>query len=187
MPDITLLLHDAERGVAGAADALMGAVYAELCAMASVRLGHERCNATLEPTALVHEAWLRLGGDRPVPWKNRAHFFSAAAEAMRRILIDRARRRHRLKHGANVRPVTLDEAVLGLPAAVTSDQVLMVDEALARFSRVSADRAELVKLRFFAGLSLVDAAQALGISESTARRWWTFARAWLAREIAREV
>ena len=162
----------------------MHAVYVELRAIASAKMAGERANVTLQPTALVHEAWLRLGGDAQPAWQNRAHFFAAAAEAMRRILIDRARRRHRVRHGGGQRPIDLD----GVPqlAAENPDndgRLLAVDEALERFAALEPQRAQLVKLRFFVGLTLDEASQVLGISESTAKRWWAFARAWLYREL----
>jgi RNA polymerase sigma factor (TIGR02999 family) len=180
--DITLMLDAMQRGDAGAADRLMQAVYDELRALAAAKLAGEAENYTLQSAALVHEAWLRLGGDHQTPWRNRAHFFSAAAEAMRRILIDRARRRHRVRHGGGQRPLNLDE-VAEPAAAADAEHVLAVNEALERFATEDAERAELVKLRYFAGLTLEETAQVLGISESTAKRRWTFARAWLFREI----
>lgn len=182
---ITLMLEAARRGDEGAADRLMETVYAELRQLAAVRLSGERNNVTLQPTALVHEAWLRLGGDQQPTWRSRAHFFGAAAEAMRRILIDRARRRHRARHGGGERPLPLED--MDAPAEdADAVHLLAVDEALARFTACAPERAELVKLRFFAGLTLVEAAQVLGVSESTARRWWQFARAWMSREIQRD-
>ena len=182
MHDITLMLQAAQRGETGAADQLMQAVYNELRALAAAKLAGEGENRTLQPTALVHEAWLRLGGDQQTPWRNRAHFFSAAAEAMRRILIDRARHRRRVRRGGGQRPLNLD-AVEEPATAADAEHVLAVDEALERFAAEDAERAELVKLRYFIGLTLAETAQVLGISESTAKRWWTFARAWLYREI----
>ena len=180
--DITLMLEAMQRGDTGAADQLMQTVYQELRAVAAVKLAVDGGNHTLQPTALVHEAWLRLGGDQQTPWRNRAHFFSAAAEAMRRILIDRARHRRRVRRGGGQRPLNLED--VDEPAtAADAEHVLAVDEALERFAVEDAERAELVKLRYFAGLTLAETAQVLGISESTAKRWWTFARAWLYREI----
>lgn len=182
--ELTLLLEAARRGDDRAADRLMEAVYGELRALAAAKMAGEHANVTLQPTALVHEAWLRLGGDAQPAWQNRAHFFAAAAEAMRRILIDRARRRHRVRHGGGVRPIDLDAAPEIAAAPVDSDgRLLAVDEALARFAAVEPERAELVKLRYFVGLTLEEAAQVLDISESTAKRWWAFARAWLYHEI----
>lgn len=134
--------------------------------------------------ALEHEAWLRLGRDQQAAWQNRAHFFAVAAEAMRRILIDRARKRGRQRRGGGQRPLDLD--AIGEPAGEReAEHLLVVDEALALLATEDAPRAELVKLRFFVGLTLVEAAEVLGISESTAKRWWEFSRAWLVREVRR--
>jgi RNA polymerase sigma factor (TIGR02999 family) len=182
--DITLMLQAAQRDEPGAADQLMEAVYAELRELAATRLAGERNNVTLQPTALVHEAWLRLGGDQQTPWRNRAHFFSAAAEAMRRILIDRARNRGRMRRGGGLRPLSLDD-VDEPAAAAEAEHVLAVNDALVRLAATDPARAEFVKLRYFTGLTLEETAQILGISESTAKRRWTFARAWLVREIRR--
>ncbi len=182
MHDITLLLQAAQEGEAGAADQLMEAVYGELRRLAAAKLAGERNNVTLQTTVLVHEAWLRLGGDQQSPWQNRAHFFGAAAEAMRRILIERARRRRRIRHGGGVRPLSLDQLEVAAETA-SAERLLAINEALDRFARHDARRAELVKLRYFAGLTLVEAARVLGISESTAKRWWVFSRAWLFQEI----
>ena len=183
MHEITLMLLAAQDGEAGAADRLMEAVYGELRRLAAAKLSDERNNVTLQATALVHEAWLRLGGDQQAPWQNRAHFFGAAAESMRRILIDRARRRQRIRHGEGARPLSLDQMEVAAETA-SAERLLAVSEALERFARHDARRAELVKLRYFAGLTLTEAADVLGISESTAKRWWVFSRAWLFREIA---
>ncbi len=182
MHEITLMLRAAQEGEAGAADRLMEAVYGELRRLAASKLADERHNVTLQATALVHEAWLRLGGDHQTPWQNRAHFFGAAAESMRRILIDRARRRQRIRHGGGARPLNLDQLEVAAETA-SAERLLAVDEALEHFARHDARRAELVKLRYFAGLTLAEAACVLGISESTAKRWWVFSRAWLFREI----
>jgi len=182
MPEITLMLQAMQRNEAGAAEELMRAVYDELRRLAAAKMAGERAEQTLQPTALVHEAWLRLGGDHQAPWNGRAHFFSAAAEAMRRILIDRARRRRRIRHGSGQRPLNLDDVEEPV-AAADAEHLLAVDEALERLGAEDADRARLVKLRYFAGLTLEEAAQVLGISESTAKRWWTFSRAWLFREL----
>jgi RNA polymerase sigma factor (TIGR02999 family) len=182
MSDITLMLQAAQRGDAGADDQLMQAVYGELRALAAARLASEPNNVTLQPTELVHEAWLRMGGERQTPWQNRAHFFSAAAEAMRRILIDRARRRCRVRRGNGMRPLNLDD--VAEPAAEPdAEHLLAINDALERLSAEDAAQAELVKLRFFVGLTLAEVASVLGISESTAKRRWEFSRAWLYREI----
>ena len=180
--DITLMLDALQRGESGAADRLMRAVYGELRKIAAARLAAEPPAPTLQPTELVHEAWLRLGGDHQAPWHNRAHFFSAAAEAMRRILIDRARRRRRVRRGSGQRPLSLED-VGETVAESDADHLLAVNDVLERFATEDAPRAELVKLRYFVGLSLAEAAEVLGISETTAKRWWAFSRAWLFREL----
>jgi RNA polymerase sigma factor (TIGR02999 family) len=158
-------------------------VYDELRKLAAQKMAHEAPGQTLQATALVHEAWLRLGGDHQPAWENRAHFFAAAAEAMRRILIDRARRSQAARHGAEARHVSLED--LELAAEADDDQLLAVHEALDRLAAHDAAKAELVKLRFFAGLTMEQAARVLGYSEPTAKRHWAYARAWLFREINR--
>ena len=164
-----------------AAEQLLVLVYDELRKMAAVKMAGESAGQTLQPTALVHEAWLRLGGDLQADWQNRAHFFGAAAESMRRILIDRARSRHAVCHGGGL--VRLNVADLDLATAVDDERVLAVNDALERFALVEPQKAELVKLRYFAGLTNEEAADALGISEPTVKRWWAYARAWLHQEI----
>jgi len=182
--DVTVILQRMERGDPQAADQLLPLVYAELRKLAAAKMAREPAGQTLQATALVHEAWLRLGGDRQPNWQNRAHFFSAAAEAMRRILIDRARSRQALRHGGGQQRLNINDLEL---AAVEhdDDHLIVVDEALQKLAVEDASAAELVKLRYFAGLTTADAAQALGISEPTAWRWWAYARAWLAQEIRR--
>jgi RNA polymerase sigma factor (TIGR02999 family) len=172
-------MHEAEPG---AADRLLDLVYEELRRVAAGKMALEQPGATLQPTALVHETWLRLGGNDQPNWQNRAHFFGAAAEAMRRILIERARRRRTQRRGGGA--VHVDVNAIELAAAVSDDQFIAVDEALARFAAVDPEKAELVKLRYFVGLTIDDAAKTLGISGATARRWWAFARAWLHRDLA---
>ena len=164
------------------ASELLPVVYEELRKLAAARLANETGTQTLQPTALVHEAWLRLAAAEQPAWKNRAQFFSAAAEAMRRILIDRARRKQALKRG--VRPSRLDLGQLDIAAQADDDTLLAVNEALEKLTARDPDSAELVKLRFFVGLDYAEAAKALGISERTAKRQWTFARAWLYKELA---
>jgi RNA polymerase sigma factor (TIGR02999 family) len=159
-------------------------VYDELRRLAAQKMARESPGQTLQATALVHEAWLRLGGDQQPAWENRAHFFAAAAEAMRRILIDRARRRKAVRHGADVRRVSLQD--LELAAEADDERLLAVHEAVERLAAHDAAKAELVKLRFFAGLTLDQAARVLGFSEATAKRHWAYARAWLYREINRD-
>jgi RNA polymerase sigma factor (TIGR02999 family) len=158
-------------------------VYEELRKLAAQKMAREAPGQTLQATALVHEAWLRLGGEHQPAWENRAHFFAAAAEAMRRILIDRARRRNADRHGGQARHVSLED--LELAAEADDDQLLAVHDALDRLAAHDAPKAELVKLRFFAGLTLPEAARVLGYSEPTAKRHWAYARAWLFREISR--
>jgi len=158
-------------------------IYDELRKLAAQKMAHEAPGQTLQATALVHEAWLRLGGDQQPAWENRAHFFAAAAEAMRRILIDRARHRQAARHGGGAGRVSLED--LELAAEADDDQLLAMHEALDRLAAHDAAKAELVKLRFFVGLTMEQAARVLGYSEPTAKRHWAYARAWLFREINR--
>ena len=179
MTDVTRLLDAAAGGDARAASALLPLVYEELRRLAAARLAAEAPGQTLQATALVHEAYLRLVGAGPAgDWNGRAHFFGAAAEAMRRILVNRARDKGRLKRGGGRRRVDLDG--LADPAAAPADDLLDLDAALDRLAAAHPDCAELVKLRFFAGLTLDEAATALGLARRTADRQWAFARAWLA-------
>ncbi len=166
------------------ASELLPLVYEELRGLAVRKLQMEAPGQTLQPTALVHEAWLRLSGDREVPFENRAHFFAAAAEAMRRILIDRARARLAAKRGGKLERVDLDGVELAI--AADDDTLLAVHEALHRLAEHDADAAAFIQLRFFAGMTNEEAALALGLSERTARRRWSFARAWLYRDIQRQ-
>jgi RNA polymerase sigma factor (TIGR02999 family) len=163
---------------------LLEQVYEELRKLAALRLSREAPGQTLQATALVHEAWLRLGGDRQPSWQSRAQFFAAAAEAMRRIVIDRARRRKALRRGGHSERVELEE--LEIAAAMDDDQLLATHEALDRLAQHDPAKAELVKLRFFVGLTLEEAAQVQGVSVPTAKRHWAYARAWLYREIGGE-
>jgi len=186
-----LILAAVERGDARAASDLLPLVYQELRRLAAQRLAREQPGQTLQATALVHEAYLRLvgtgGGASALRWDGRAHFFAAAAEAMRRILIDNARRKKRVKHGGDrdrqdldaLEPADLAEISTG----VAGDDLLALDEALERFAKIDPAKAELVKLRYFAGLTLEEAGRMLGISPATADRHWAFARAWLYKEI----
>jgi RNA polymerase sigma factor (TIGR02999 family) len=162
-------------------DDLLPLVYNELRQLAAARMAQEWDTSTLQPTALVHEAWLRLSGSGQECWTNRGHFFAAAAEAMRRILIDRARRRNALKRHAGTQRIDLDQIDLAFQA--DEESLLVVDDALQKLQSQAPQCAELVKLRFFVGMSYEEAAQALGISERSAKRYWTFARAWLYREL----
>jgi len=164
---------------------LLPLVYDELRKLAAAQMARERPGQTLDATALVHEAWLRLVPANPqAAWENRRHFFAAAAEAMRRILVESARRKHRLKRGGELQRIDLDAVPLANPEA--DERLLALDEALDRFAVLEPQKAELLKLRSFTGLSLDAAAAILGISPSTADRWWAYARAWLRVEISGE-
>ncbi|MDO8597069.1 MAG: ECF-type sigma factor, partial [Sulfuricaulis sp.] len=165
-----------------AAAELLPLVYDELRRLAAHRLAGERNNHTLQPTALVHEVWLKIAGADERTWNGRQHFFAAAAEAMRRILIDRVRRRQAAKRGAGAGGLDADE--VDIPAPAPDDQLLAVNEALAKFATVDARKAELVKLRYFAGFTFEETSEALGIAVPTAKQWWAYARAWLRVEIA---
>ena len=181
MKDATVMLAAMEAGDSTAAEQLLVLVYDELRRLAASKLSQESPGQTLQPTALVHEAWLRLVGDQAPSFKNREHFFRASAEAMRRILIDRARRRHTKRHGGSYQRVDFEGLDLAAPAA--DDQLLAVNEALDKLAREHPVQAELVKLRYFAGLTNEEVSQVLGISLSTAKNYWTFSRAWLLNEI----
>jgi RNA polymerase sigma factor (TIGR02999 family) len=182
MSEVTRILSAIEQGDRHAAEQLLPLVYDELRQLAAQRLAQEKPGQTLQATALVHEAYLRLVGSEPeARWNSRGHFFAAAAEAMRRILIDNARRKRRPKHGGDRQRLDLDET----PSLVQPrDDLLALDEALTRLAAVEPVKAELVKLRYFAGLSLEDAAAALGIAPTTAKRYWAVARAWLFTELS---
>jgi RNA polymerase sigma factor (TIGR02999 family) len=178
MSDVTHILSAIERGDPQAAEQLLPLVYEELRKLAAQKLAHEAPGQTLQATALVHEAYLRLvDGDRAQHWDSRGHFFAAAAEAMRRILIDQARRKRRPKHGGDRKRVDLNEA-LSLSDA-SHDDLLALDEALEKLALEEPAKAALVKLHYFAGLSLEEAGRVLGISQRTAKRHWSYARAWL--------
>jgi RNA polymerase sigma factor (TIGR02999 family) len=177
MSDATVLLAAAEQGDPKAATQLLDLVYEELRRLATYKIAQEVPGQTLQPTALVHEAWLKLVGAGERKFENRAHFFAVAAEAMRRILIDRARRRQTQRHGGQYERVELQEA--GLVAPAEDEQLLAVDEALERLSLEHPVQAQVVKLRYFGGMTNEEAAQALNLSVSTVKNYWTFARAWL--------
>lgn len=181
MSDVTRILNAIERGDTGATDQLLPVVYEELRLLAAQKLGPEAPGQTLQPTALVHEAYLRLVGDAEHGWRSRGHFFGAAAEAMRRILIETARRKQRIKHGGEAHRIDMEKA--DCPADQPSDDLLALDEALAKLSEQEPLKAELVKLRYFAGLTAEQAAEALNISKATADRYWAYARAWLFDDI----
>jgi RNA polymerase sigma factor (TIGR02999 family) len=182
MSDVTRILEAIGGGDARALEQLLPLVYDELRRLAGANLAREAPGQTLQATALVHEAYLRLVGSNEPRFETRGHFFSAAAEAMRRILIDRARSKGRQKRGGGARRLELNELDLAVPPP--DDDLLALDEALSRLEQEDHTKAELVKLRFFAGLSVEQAAAALGISRATADRYWSFARAWLFHEIA---
>jgi RNA polymerase sigma factor (TIGR02999 family) len=185
--DVTRLLEAVERGEPQAAEELLPLVYEELRKLAAARLANEPPGQTLQPTALVHEAWLRLLGPdgEQQSWNSRGHFFGAAAEAMRRILVERARRRASEKHGGALQKVNLSQ----VEVAITTDDsaLLAVDAALEEFAAEDPQCAALVKLRFFAGLTMSEAAQALGLSERSAHRAWAYARSWLHDRIQRQL
>jgi RNA polymerase sigma factor (TIGR02999 family) len=184
--EITLILQRAEQGDSRAGEQLLPLVYDELRRLATAKMARESQDQTLQPTALVHEAWLRLGGDQQPGWANRAHFFAAAAEAMRRILIDNARRKRAARHGGELAKVSANATDFDLPS-VTDDneELLIVHEALDAFAAHDPRKAELVKLKYFVGLTLEEAADVLGTSPRTAKRDWAYARAWLFNEVQR--
>ena len=182
LPSITQVLQAVQQGE-GNSEELLPLVYDELRRIAAARLALERPGQTLQATALVHEAWLRLSPNGNEQWKGRGHFFAAAAEAMRRILVENARRKRRLKHGGQLQRVDLAE--IELPAPMPDEELLALDEALEKLATANPRGAELVKLCFFTGLTQAEAARELGISVATAERTWTFARAWLFREMKR--
>ena len=182
MSDVTRILGLIEQGETQAAEQLLPLVYDELRKLAALRLAQEKPGQTLQGTALVHEAYLRLVGDGAEPqWNSRGHFFAAAAEAMRRILIEQARRKGRGKHGGECQRVDFDAAVC-LTSAPAPD-LLALDEVLARFEAIDPQAAQVVKLRYFAGLTMPEVAQALDISQRQAERDWTYAKTWLHREL----
>ena len=183
--NITALLHEWSEGRTEALDELLPKVYDELHRRASAYLKHERPGHTLQTTALVHEAYLKLVDQRAVSgWNDRGHFFAVASQAMRRILVDYARQRHREKRGGVEEALPLEEALLAVADEADLDLVAL-DEALNRLAEIDPDQEKLVELRYFAGLSLDDAASALGVSRATAAREWQTAKAWLRRELTR--
>lgn len=179
--DITQVLQAIKRGDGQAAEDLLPLVYDELRRLAAARMAQEAPGQTLQATALVHEAWLRMVGAGDRTWENRAHFFGAAAEAMRRILIENARRKSRLKRGGGRLRVDIDE--LNLAAATPDDKILLMDEALERLEAEDAEKARIVVLKFFGGLTNQDVARILGVTERTIERQWAFAKAWLFQNI----
>jgi len=181
MSDVTLLLNAIEAGDPKAADQLLPLVYEELRRLAAAKMAQEKPGQTLQATALVHEAWLRLAGGGRQSWDSRRHYFAAAAESMRRILVEKARRRLRIRHGGGLERVDLDD--VEIPAGVREEQLVAMDEALVRLEREDPNRAEVVKLRYFVGLTNRETAEAMGISEATVERHWSFAKAWLFSQI----
>jgi len=186
MSDVTRILNAIEHGDATASDELLPLVYEELRVLASQKLSHEAPGQTLQATALVHEAYIRLVGDAPRSWENRGHFFAAAAEAMRRILVENARRKRRIKHGGDLQRIEMAESGAWIPDNGPADDLIALDEALEKLSQQERLKADLVKLRYFAGLTIPQAAAALGISHATAERYWVYTRCWLRVEVRRQ-
>ena len=184
MSDLTCILDRVQQGDSKAAEELLPLVYDELRKLAAVKMAQEASGHTLQPTALVHEAWMRLGGDTQPAWQNRAHFFAAAGEAMRRILVDKARRRQRVRHGGGQQRVNLDEVEISAPEE--DERLLAIHDALEKLAREDPLKADVVKLRFFVGLSEREVAEALGVTERTVERHWAYAKAWLARAVRSE-
>jgi RNA polymerase sigma factor (TIGR02999 family) len=182
MTEITRILSAIDQGDPQAANDLLPLVYNELRRLAAQKLAQEKPGQTLQATALVHEAYIRLVGSEAQNWDTRGHFFAAAAEAMRRILVESARRKHRIRHGGGHQQRRLDEA--DLVAAVPSDEMLALDEALTKLAGEDPVKSRVIQLRFSTGLSNEEAARVLGISAVTAKRYWRYARAWLHREVA---
>jgi len=186
MSDVTQILNAAARGDSKATDELLPLVYHELRRLAAYRMANEASGHTLQPTALVHEAYLRLvGASAPQQWDGRTHFMAAAAESMRRILVESARRKKRLKHGGEFRRVGGED--IDVPLPMPDDELIALDEALDRLARLDERAANVVKLCFFVGMTQEEAAKEIGISRATAERLWSFARAWLFREIQKMV
>ncbi len=184
MSDVTQLLHAIDAGDPRAADQLLPLVYEELRILAAARMAREKPGQTLQATALVHEAWLRLAGaEEQKAWNSRGHFFAAAAEAMRRILVDRARQKARIRHGGELQRVDLEH--VNLATEDEDETLLAMNDALEALARESPQKAEIVKLRYFAGLENQEIAGALGTSLSTVERSWAYARSWLHRELRR--
>lgn len=181
MNDITRALEGVQRGEPDAASALLPLVYDELRRLAAYKMANERPGQTLQATALVHEAWLRLRESNQQEWRGREHFFSAAAEAMRRILVDKARRKLRIRHGGEWERV--DGELIDLPIAADDEKCLQVNDALENLAQVDPRKADVVKMRMFVGLEVQEIASALEISAKTVQRDWEFARAWLSREL----
>ncbi len=181
MSDVTHILERVEQGDGKAAEELLPLVYEELRKLAAHKMAQERPGQTLQPTALVHEAWLRLAGAENQHWNSRGHFFGAAAEAMRRILVEKARRKARLRHGGGTERVPLDG--LEIPEAVPEERLVQVSEALDHLAEEQPEAAQVVKLRYFAGLANRQVAETMGLSLRSVERHWTWAKAWLFRWI----
>ena len=181
MSEVTRILDAVQQGDPKAAEDLLPLVYNELHKLAVGKMAHEAPGHTLQATALVHEAWLRIAGSNATVWEGRRHFSAAAAEAMRRILVEAARRKKRLRHGGNVARVEID--AVALPAPMPDDELLALDEALTRFAEINPQGAEVVKLCFFVDLTQEQAAKELGVSVSTVERLWAYSRAWLFRAL----
>jgi RNA polymerase sigma factor (TIGR02999 family) len=181
---VTRVLERVRCGELSAASELLPLVYDELRRLAAAKMAHERPDQTLQPTALVHEAWLRLVGNEEQKWNGRAHFFGAAAEAMRRILIENARRKAAVRHGGGQERLDINQIEIATTAP--DDELLAVSDALEKFAAHDPQMAELVKLRYFVGLTTEDAAEVLDISVRTAERWWSYSRAWLYQEFERQ-
>ena len=183
MKEVTRILTAIDQGEPHAAEQLLPLVYEELRKLAAQRLAQEKAGQTLQATALVHEAYVRLvDGDKAQHWTSRGHFFAAAAEAMRRILVENARRKNALRRGGDRQRLDLDLAEPEAPPL--SDDLLALDQALEKLAAKDPGKAEVVKLRYFAGLTMEQTAESLGISLATANRWWSYARAWLHQEIS---
>lgn len=183
MTDATVMLKAVEAGDSNAAEQLLALVYEELRRLAASKLAHEAPGQTLQPTALVHEAWIRLVGDRNPSFKDRTHFFRASAEAMRRILIDRARRKKAQRYGGGFERIDFDAGNFEFVLPSAEQQLLAMNEALEKFVVEHPAQADLVKLRYFGGLTNEEVAQVLGVSPSTVKNYWTFSRAWLLNEM----
>jgi RNA polymerase sigma factor (TIGR02999 family) len=183
MSEVTRILTSIEQGDAKAADELLPLVYQELRRLAAQKMARESPGHTLQPTALVHEAWLRLTGGDNQQWDGRGHFFAAAAEAMRRILIEHARRKNAVKRGVDFERVNFEN--LDVAILAEGEDFLLLNDALEKLEREDPDAAQVVKLRFFAGMTNEEAGKVLGVTDRTAKRYWTFARAWLFRELRR--
>ena len=181
MSEVTQILDRVQHGDLKAAEELLPLVYDELRKLAAVKMAQETPGQTLQATALVHEAWLRLTGNQNQPWNGRGHFFGAAAEAMRRILVERARKKARMRHGGELERVDLEHVTIATEDK--DDTVLAIHEALEKLAAESPQKAEIVKLRYFTGMEHAEIAEALGISEPTVRRHWAYARSWLYAEL----